>query len=183
MIVTDRLILRRWRPEDLTPYAAMMADPEVFSWLGGSQTIDEAEARLARREAVFETLGYGIWAVERRRDGAFLGAVGLDPTENDIPFHPAVEAAWRLARRGWGHGYATEAARAAIDDGFTRCGLSEIVAITARTNLRSRAVMERVGMSRDSTRDFNHPALAASDPLRPHVVYAIRAAALRTRIG
>ena len=181
MIVTDRLILRRWRAEDLAPYAAMMADPEVFAWLGGSQTPAEVEARLGRREAVFEALGYGIWAVERRDDGAFLGAVGLDPTEDDIPFHPAVEAAWRLARQAWGQGYATEAARAAIDDGFTRCGLPEIVAITARINLRSQAVMQRLGMVREPAKDFDHPALAADDPLRPHVVYALSAAASRAR--
>jgi ribosomal-protein-alanine N-acetyltransferase len=181
VIETPRLILRRWREEDVAPYAAMMADPEVFTWLGGSQTPAEVEARLAHREAVFEALGYGILAVERRADGAFLGAVGLDPTEDDIPFGPAVEAGWRLARHAWGQGYATEAARAAIDDGFNRCGLTEIVAITARTNLRSQAVMERIGMTRDPARDFDHPALAAGDRLRPHVVYAAKAAAWRAR--
>jgi ribosomal-protein-alanine N-acetyltransferase len=85
-----------------------------------------------------------------------------------------VEVGWRLVRTAWGHGFATEAARAAIDDGFSRVGLPEIVSFTARSNLRSQAVMERLGMERDENRDFDHPKLAPDHPLRPHVVYATR---------
>jgi RimJ/RimL family protein N-acetyltransferase len=173
VIETDRLILRRWREADLAPYAAMMADPAITDWLGGDQTPAEAEAVLARREAVFEARGFGIWAVERRADGALLGAVGLDPAGDDMPFAPGVEAAWRLARHAWGFGYASEAARAALDDGFGRCGLGEILAVTAKINLKSQAVMRRLGFAPQPWRDFDHLRLAPGDPLRPHVVYAL----------
>jgi RimJ/RimL family protein N-acetyltransferase len=179
VIETDRLILRRWRQADLDPYAAMMADPAVTDWLGGGQTPDKVRTVLARREAVFDKLGFGIWAVERREDGAFLGAVGLDPTGDDMPFAPAVEAAWRLVRQAWGFGYATEAARAAINDGFDRCDLTEILAVTAQINLKSQAVMRRLGFAPRPWRDFDHPDIAPSDPLRQHVVYAMRADAWR----
>ncbi|MGH7024061.1 MAG: GNAT family N-acetyltransferase [Caulobacteraceae bacterium] len=175
MIETQRLILRPWREGDLAPYAAMMADPDVANWLGGTMTLAEAEASLARRAATFEHLGFAMWVVERKADGVFLGSVGLDPAGDDIPFAPVVEVGWRLVRNAWGLGYATEAARAAIDDGFMRCGLAEIVAITARTNPRSQAVMERLGMARRPDLDFDHPNLAPDDPLRPHVVYVARA--------
>jgi ribosomal-protein-alanine N-acetyltransferase len=170
LIETPRLILRPWRAMDLSPYAAMMADPEVGDWLGGTLTRAQAEAQVSRLQAEAD----GAWVVERRRDSAFIGSVGLSAVGDDIPLAPAVEVGWRLARAAWGHGYATEAARAIIDDGFARLGLAEIVAFTASTNRRSQAVMERLGLERDPSRDFDHPRLAAGHALRPHVVYAAR---------
>ena len=181
MIVTERLILRSWREDDVAPYAAMMADPEVADWLGGPRDPSTAARDIARRQAVIDDLGYGIWAIERRSDGAFLGAAGLDPVEDDIPFHPAVEAAWRLARHAWGAGYATEAARGALGDGFGRCRLAEVYAITARSNLKSQAVMRRLGFERQPEADFDHPRLADDHPLRPHVVYRLSAEAVAAR--
>jgi ribosomal-protein-alanine N-acetyltransferase len=172
LIETERLILRPWRAADLDPYAAMMADPEVTDWLGGGQNRAAAEAHLKFLNETLEARGFSILAIERKADGAFVGSAGLAPVREDIPFAPAVEVGWRLARHAWGHGYATEAARAAIDDGFSRLGLAEIVSFTAAGNRRSRAVMERLGLVRDPTRDFDHPKLAAGHPLRPHVVYA-----------
>jgi RimJ/RimL family protein N-acetyltransferase len=177
VIETSRLILRRWRASDLIPYAAMMADPEVTYWLGGGQGAAEAEAHIARMESGFEAGGFGIWAVECKADGAFVGSAGLADVREDIPFAPAVEVGWRLARRAWGRGFASEAAAAALADGFSRVGLNEIVSFTAVSNRRSRAVMERLGMVRDAARDFDHPKLAADHPLRPHVVYVARASA------
>jgi ribosomal-protein-alanine N-acetyltransferase len=174
LIETERLILRRWRAADLAPYAAMMADPAVIYWLGGGQSVAEAEAHVAWLEAMFDAKGLGIWVVENKTDGAFLGSAGLAEVGGDIPFAPAVEVGWRLARDAWGHGYATEAARAAIADGFSRLALDEIVSFTAMTNLRSQAVMERLGLKRDPTRDFDHLKLAPEHPLRPHVVYVAR---------
>jgi ribosomal-protein-alanine N-acetyltransferase len=170
LIETERLILRAWQAADLPAYAAMMADPEVGDWLGGTLTLDQAEAQVARLQAEED----GAWAVERRCDAAFIGSVGLSAVGDDIPVAPAIEVGWRLARAAWGHGYATEAARAVIDDGFARLGLAEIVAFTSSTNRRSQAVMERLGFQRDPTRDFDHPRLAVDHPLRPHVVYAAR---------
>ncbi len=176
MIETERLILRRWRSEDLDPYAAMMVDPEVADWLSGVQTRENAEDAIARMEAQRAGLGYAGLAVERREDGAFLGAVGLSPLGEDHgPSLRAgtVEIGWRLARAFWRFGYATEAARAVLEDGFERLGLPEIVAFTAASNTRSRAVMQRLGFTRQAWRDFDHPNLAPDHPLRPHVVYAI----------
>ncbi|HEY2482489.1 MAG TPA: GNAT family N-acetyltransferase [Caulobacteraceae bacterium] len=174
MIETPRLLLRRWRASDHAPYAAMMADPEVTYWLGGGQDAAEAEAHIARMESLFEAGGFGIWALERKADGAFVGSAGLAEVRDDIPFAPAIEVGWRVARRAWGHGFASEAAAASLADGFSRLGLKEIVSFTAVSNRRSRAVMERLGMMRDAARDFDHPKLAPDHPLRPHVVYAMR---------
>jgi RimJ/RimL family protein N-acetyltransferase len=174
MIETERLILRRWRAEDLEPYAAMMADPDVTDWLGGGQTRAEAEAAIGAFEAQIDELGMGTLALARRADGAFVGSAGVRPVRDDIALAPAVEAVWRLGRPHWGRGYASEAAAALLADGFARFGFDEILAFTARSNLRSRAVMECVGMTRDAGRDFEHPKMAVGHPLRPHVVYVAR---------
>jgi RimJ/RimL family protein N-acetyltransferase len=171
VIETERLTLRRWRAEDLDPYAALMADPEVTDWLGGGQTRAQAEAAAAAFEAEIERLGMGTLALARKDDGALVGSAGLRPVRADIPLAPAVEIVWRLARPAWGRGYATEAALALLADGFSRHGLKEIVAFTGEANLRSRAVMERISMVRDPARDFEHPKMPMGHPLRPHVVY------------
>jgi ribosomal-protein-alanine N-acetyltransferase len=174
MIETERLILHRWRATDLEPYAAMMADPQVTDWLGGGRTRPQAEAMIGQLDVEFDRRGYGILVFERKADGAFLGSGGLWSVGEEIPFAPAVEIGWRLARNAWGQGYATEAATALLEDGFGRVGLPEIVAFTAQINRRSRLVMERLGMSRDPTRDFEHPRLPEGHPLRSHVVYVAK---------
>ena len=174
MIQTPRLILRPWRDADRAPNAAMLADPEVGYWLGATQTAEEASAGIDRAIAHLAAHGFGLLAIERRADGAFLGAAGLMTLRDGHPLGPGVEIGWRLARAAWGGGHATEAARALLDDGFTRLSLAEIIAFTAISNLRSRAVMERLGMVRRPDRDFEHPSLAEQHPLRPHVVHAAR---------
>ena len=174
MIETERLILRRWRQGDLDAYAAMMADPEVTDWLGGGQTRAEAETAIVGFEAQIEREDMGTLVCERKADRLFVGSGGLRPVREDAPLAPEVEIVWRLARTAWGNGYATEAARALLADGFERVGLAEIVAFTAGTNQRSRAVIERLGMARDPARDFDHPKMPPGHPLRPHVVYAVR---------
>ena len=175
MIETERLILRRWRAADRAPYAAMMADPEVGYWLGATLSEAEALAQINRFESEFDPTGKGFWAIERKADGAFLGAAALVTVIEAMPPAPATEIGWRLARAAWGCGYATEAARALLAHGFEKLGLTEIIAFTAETNLRSQAVMGRLGMARDAARDFDHPAIAADHPLRRHVVYVARA--------
>jgi ribosomal-protein-alanine N-acetyltransferase len=108
-----------------------------------------------------------------RGTGEFVGFTGLAVTEFEAHFTPAVEVGWRLARSAWGNGYATEAARAALSFGFEEAGLNEVVSFTAPANRRSRAVMERIGMSRDPRDDFDHPGLPGGHPLRPHVLYRV----------
>lgn len=172
---TERLLLRRWRGADRAPFAALNADLEVNEFLTGPLERVESDALVAGIEAGFGRHGFGLWAVERRADGEFLGFAGIAPVPFEAPFTPAVEVGWRLARPAWGHGYATEAARAALRFGFAEAGLEEVVAMTAVGNARSRAVMERLGMSRDPRDDFEHPRLPPGDPLRPHVLYRIPA--------
>ncbi len=175
MIETPRLLLRRWRDSDREPYVAMMADPEVGYWLGGSMTTDGAATHIDRFEVQLAETGFGYLAVEHKADGAFIGCVALRPVRETMPPAPGIEVAWRLTPAAWGHGFATEAAGALLADGFARRGLAEIIAFTTVSNRRSRAVMERIGMARDPARDFDHPTLAEHHPLRAHVVYAARA--------
>ena len=175
MIQTERLILRQWREEHREPYAAMMADPEIGYWLAGTQTRDQSLAAIDRFQAELDANGFGMMAAERRNDGAFIGAVELELLKPSMPIAPGHEIGWRFARHAWGCGYASEAARALLADGFERLGLAEILAFTAVSNTRSRAVMERIGMRHQASRDFDHPALAADHPLLRHVVYVATA--------
>ena len=172
---TARLLLRRWRPADREPFAALNADPEVMEHYPATLGRAESDALVDRIEADIERRGFGLWAVELREGGEFIGFVGLDVPSFEAHFMPAVEAGWRLARPAWGHGYATEAARAALAFGFEHLQLDEIVAMTAVRNARSRAVMERLGMSRDPADDFGHPKVPVGHELRPHVLYRIAA--------
>ncbi|HEY2049530.1 MAG TPA: GNAT family N-acetyltransferase [Caulobacteraceae bacterium] len=170
---TERLILRPWRDEDRAPYAQMMADPEVGYWLGGTLTAAQVNAQIDRAVAQLADGGPSMVAVERRSDGVFLGASGLMLVHVSLPLAGEVEIEWRLARAAWGVGYATEAAGEVARYGFGELGLETIVAFTAVSNHRSRAVMERLGFERQPWRDFDHPNLALDHPLRRHVVYAL----------
>ncbi|KAK1180490.1 GNAT family N-acetyltransferase [Streptomyces sp. NBS 14/10] len=169
---TDRLVLRGWRESDLAPWAAMNADPEVREYFPGILTREQSDASVAHFQADLDQRGWGWWAVEVKATGAFIGFTGLDPVDEDTPF-TGVEVGWRLARPHWGHGYATEAARAALDHGFESVGLTEILAITTATNLRSQAVMRRLGMTRDPADDFDDMTVSEG-PLRRSVVYRLQ---------
>ncbi len=172
---TERLVLRPWRDEDLEPFAAMGQDPEVMAHFPGLIDRARAEAILLRFRAHFAKHGWGIFALEAPGVAPFLGFVGLQWVPFEAPFTPAVEIGWRLARAHWGNGYATEAARAALDFGFDELSLEEIVAMTVRANVRSWRVMERIGMMRDEGGDFDHPNVPEGHPLRRHILYRMRA--------
>lgn len=172
---TERLRLRRWRAADREPFAALNADPEVMEYFPDRLTREQSDRLLERIEADFERCGYGLWALETRADGEFIGFTGLSSVPFEAHFTPAVEVGWRLARSAWGRGYATEAAGAALAFGFDDVGLSEIVSFAVTGNARSRAVMERIGMEHDPTGDFEHPSLPVRHPLRPHVLYRVAA--------
>ncbi|MCR4465640.1 GNAT family N-acetyltransferase [Burkholderia sp. SCN-KJ] len=180
-IETERLTLRRWRPGDAGALAAMHADPDVTAWLArGPMSFDEAEAVIARFEAHFDTHGFGVWAIERRADGALIGLCGLSrEVRDEHPMAPCVEIIWRQARASWGHGHVAEAAAAVLVDGFDRVGLGEIFAWTAAANQRSQRVAQQLGMARQPMRDFDHPALPPGHALRPHVVFVARATPVR----
>ena len=174
-IRTERLVLRRWRPSDREPFARLNADREVMRYLLAPLSRAESDAFVERIEAHFDQRGFGLWAVEAVGTAPFVGYVGL--AYHDFPAHftPAVEIGWRLDRPYWGHGYATEAARAALADGFERIGLREIVSFTIPANLPSIRVMERLGMTRDPRDDFDHPNVPEGHPYRRHVLYRVGA--------
>ncbi|WP_332772876.1 GNAT family N-acetyltransferase [Phenylobacterium sp.] len=173
MIQTPRLILRRFREEDRDAFAAMNGDPRVGEWLGGTSDRAASDAMLDRINAHIDEHGWGLWAAERKADARVVGFIGLATVKADaLPVGPAVEMGWRLIPDAWGGGLATEGARAALDWGFGHIDTPEIIAFTAATNLKSQAVMARIGMVADPVRDFDHPRLAEDHPLRRHVVYA-----------
>ena len=169
---TPRLRLRQWRDDDLTPFAALNADPEVMGHFPAPLQRHESDALARRCQALIAERGWGFWAAELKESGAFIGFVGLHTPLAELPFAPCVEVGWRLARTYWGRGLATEAACAALRVGFETLGLREIVSFTTLGNLRSRAVMERIGMT-NSHADFEHPAVPEGHPLRLHCLYRI----------
>jgi RimJ/RimL family protein N-acetyltransferase len=153
MIETPRIRLRCWRESDREAFAAMNADPGVMLDQGGPLSREKSDAKLDRYAAAFVRYGFCRWVTEGR-DGEFLGYTGIMPSPAEHPLGPHFEIGWRLVRRAWGHGYASEAAGAALKDVFDRAGLVEVLAYTAPDNLRSQAVMARLRLRRDPARDF-----------------------------
>jgi len=184
---TQRLLLRTWREEDLEPFAALNADARVMEHFPAPLDRAASDALAARAQAGLEERGWGLWAVEvldlpgSGRAG-LAGFVGLAPATFEASFTPATEVGWRLARWAWGRGYATEAATRVLDLALRSAasggsgkglGLAEVVSFTATTNLRSQAVMTRIGMHRDRAGDFDHPSVPPGSPLRRHVLYRV----------
>lgn len=153
----------------------MNADPLVMDHFPDPLTRRQSDDLIEKIEADFEAHGYGLWALELRATGEFVGFAGLATPSFEAHFTPAVEIGWRLARTAWGKGYATEAAQAVLAFGFEEVGLAEIVSFTTVANERSRAVMERIGMVHDPAEDFDHPVIPAGHPQRRHVLYRIAA--------
>jgi RimJ/RimL family protein N-acetyltransferase len=172
-IRTERLLLRPWVAADREPFAAMNADPQVREHFPALLSREESDASVARIEAHFAEHGYGFWAVEVSGVAPFVGMVGLAVMDFESHFTPCVEIGWRLATPYWGRGYATEGALASLDFGFVELQLDEIVAYTALGNIRSRRVMERIGMTHDPADDFDHPSVPDGHPFRKHVLYRI----------
>lgn len=175
MIQTPRLLVRPWCDADRAAFAAMGRDPEVMRYLGPLMTRADSDAGVDRMLAAQARDGFCFWAVEQRDDGAFVGFCGLKRVDFAGVLNGTVEIGWRLRRESWGLGLASEAARAVCDWGFAN-GLARIVSFTATGNLASQRVMQRIGMVRRADLDFDHPVLAAGDPLRRHVVYDIEPA-------
>jgi RimJ/RimL family protein N-acetyltransferase len=174
-LVTERLALRGWRDSDRVPFAELNADPEVMRYFPSRLTREHSDAMIDRIESGFEREGFGLWAVELLETGEFVGFVGLARPKFDARLAEHTEIGWRLARQAWGYGYATEAAREALRYAFDPAcaNLAEVISFTAAINLRSRAVMERIGMMHDESDDFEHPSLPPGHALRPHVLYRL----------
>ena len=179
---TPRLRLRQWRESDVTPFAAMNADPKVMEYFPALQSAEASAAGIASWQSQFASQGWSNWAVELVGSGEFIGFIGLSVPRRTFTFSPCVEVGWRLAAAHWGRGYATEGARAALRAGFERIGLDEIVSFTAVGNRKSRAVMERIGL-RNANQDFEHPGIPAGHPLRLHCLYRINREQWRENAG
>lgn len=169
---TERLLLRQWQERDLEPFAELNADPEVMRYFPAVLTREQSDAVVATIRRAIEDHGWGLWAVEVIDGPGFIGFVGLNEPNFDAHFTPAVEVGWRLAREHWGHGYATEAAQAALDFGFEELALDEIVAMVGTGNRRSQRVAERLRMTCDRADDFDHPRVPEG-PLRRHMLYRL----------
>jgi RimJ/RimL family protein N-acetyltransferase len=185
LLSTPRLLLRSWTDEDAEALFALSSDPETmvyFPALAGRQQIHEL---VARHRDLLAQGRPGLMAVEVRPGhvlaGRCIGFVGLAEPAWEAPFTPCVEIGWRLAKQAWGHGYATEAARAVLRHAFTTLGLDEVVSFTAVVNTPSEAVMRRIGMRRSPADDFDHPRVEPGQPLRRHVLYRLTAAEWRAR--
>ncbi|WP_201604815.1 GNAT family N-acetyltransferase [Psychrobacter immobilis] len=174
VIETERLYLRQWQASDFAVFAEINADPEVMKYFPKLLTPKVSDIIASKCQQLIANQGWGLWAVSlkdrSKENGAFIGFVGLNDTHADMSFAPAVEIAWRLHKDYWGQGYATEAARAALNFAFTELSLDEVVSFTAVINKRSQLVMERLGMM-DTRANFYHPALDPNHQLAEHVLY------------
>lgn len=174
MLETERLVLRPWRNDDVAPFVAINADPAVTEFLPGPLSADEARALFARQNALYEQYGTCYLAAQLKATDELVGFVGLKYNDAALPFAPCHDIGWRLGSQWWGGGLATEGAHAVMRHGFDRLALDEIVSFTVPANLRSRRVMERLGMVHDAAGDFDHPALPPGHRLARHVLYRLR---------
>jgi ribosomal-protein-alanine N-acetyltransferase len=183
VVTTARLVLRPFEDTDRQPFFELNTHPLVVESLGVSPSRMESDGFVDRIGEEQAREGWGLWAVEVPGGPRFAGMVGLHRMNTALPCAPAVEVGWRLHPDTWGHGYATEAASASVRFGFEKARLDEILAITTTRNVRSQAVMRRIGMVRDPTGDFDHPSLPENSPLRRHVLYRIGASHARLTEG
>ena len=172
---TSRLLLREWRPEDREPFAVMNADPRVMEYFPATLPRRQSDALARRSERHFARHGFGPWAVEVPGVAPFVGFVGLVVPAFDAHFTPCIEIGWRLSAEHWGQGYATEAALASAAHAFGALGAEQLVSFTTPANVRSRAVMRRIGMTHDPADDFDHPRMPHGHPLKRHVLYRMDA--------
>ncbi len=170
-IQTHRLLLRQWHDEDLPQLIELNRDPKVMEFIGPLLTEDHTKAMMERSRESWKKRGYGRFAVEISESATTIGFIGLALTRIETHFAPAVEIGWRLATESWGSGYATEGALAVKDYALAELGLTEIVSFTSEVNLRSRRVMEKIGLRRNPTDDFDHPSISEGNPLHRNVLY------------
>lgn len=171
MISTPRLLLRAWKDSDREPFASLNADPEVMEFFPALLSRSESDGLVDRINTHLNEHGFTFFAAELKEDGTFIGFIGMARPTFKAHFTPCVEIGWRLARPYWNLGLATEGAKAILRYGFEQLKLAEIVSFAVAANLRSRRVMERIGMTYDPADDFDHPNLPAGHPLSMHVLY------------
>lgn len=175
---TERLRLRPWKEHDFPDLAALCSDPEVMRYF--PKVLDQQESRDFQNnmQQIIDAHGWGLWCTELKNTGEFIGLIGIIPLKSIYTFSPGIEVGWRIATQHWGNGYATEGAQASLDFAFKDLRAAEVVAITTTKNMRSRKVMQRLGMI-DTGENFLHPSLASNHPLTEHVLYKIDESAWR----
>lgn len=173
IIETKRLILRTWKEEDKEPYFLINSDPKVIEFLRGPLTMEQTREFIQAMNNQNDKYGYTLWAVELKDSSKLIGFIGLNYTNWESNFTPAVEVGWRLSSEYWGKGYATEGAKASLDYGFNKIGLKEIVSFTVPANIRSLEVMKKIGLKRDVNGNFSHPKLPKDHYLSQHVLYRL----------
>lgn len=171
---TERIVLRRWRASDREPFRKINADPRVMEFFPSTLSAAESDQLFERIEQHFADHAFGLWAAELREGNTFVGYVGLAVPRFEAPFTPCVEIGWRLSADHWGRGLATEGAREVVRYAFGKLKLPSLVSFTVPANVRSRRVMEKLGMTHDPADDFDHPNLPKGHPLRRHVLYRLR---------
>jgi len=169
---TDRLKLRQWKDSDLIAFAKLNADPEVLKFFPSTLKKNESNDLAYKIKGLIEKRGWGCWAVEEIKTKKFIGFVGLHEPTYDLPFSPCVEVAWRLAKEYWGNGYATEASNICLEFAFNKLNIDKIFSFTSVPNIKSIAVMERIGMV-NINKNFEHPNIPKGHPLSEHVLYQI----------
>jgi len=169
---TQRLLLRQWQEKDYPLFALINADPTVMQYYPDVLSAEQSNAMASKLEALIAEKGWGFWAVEKTDEKHFIGFVGLHEPTYDLPVTPCVEIGWRLAKEHWGQGYATEAAKQALSVAFEKLDIPEVYSFTSITNLKSRAVMERISMI-NTGNNFEHPIIPTGHPLREHVLYKL----------
>jgi RimJ/RimL family protein N-acetyltransferase len=173
IIETPRLLLREWKPEDLESFVSINQDPRVMEFMPHLLTVKESQEFIDQIIAHFRQHGFGKFACVLKETNEFIGYVGFTVSTFETAFTPCIEISWRIGSQYWGHGYATEAARAVLDRAVSQWGLKEVVALSVPDNVRSRRVMEKLGMTHDPRENFAHPKLPKDHPLSIHVLYRI----------
>lgn len=174
ILETQRLIIRQWRDSDLQPLASINQDPKVMEHFPAPKTFEETRNFIIGNRALYDQLGYCLYAVELKDTHEFIGWVGLQPVTEELPCFPAIEIGWRIGTMYWGKGYATEAAQAVMHHAFNNLGLDELVTFTTTTNKRSEKLMQRLGFTHMPNEDFDHPKIADGHILQRHVFYRKR---------
>ncbi|QJB70062.1 GNAT family N-acetyltransferase [Parasphingorhabdus halotolerans] len=172
---TERLVMREWHEDDLDAFHAINSDPRVMETLGPLKDREEIINLISRLQALQEKDGCCFWALETKSDGALIGWCGMIRGAHDVPVKDKLEIGWRLEFDSWGKGYVTEAAKKCIEWAADQFPDEEVWAITSVDNHRSRAVMQRLGMSHLPDLDFDHPLVEPGSHLLRHVTYCTKA--------
>ena len=169
---TERLILRQWHKHDLVPFAEINKDSDVMKYYPSTLTESESNLFAKKLEMLISERGWGFWAVALKSNSQFIGFVGLHKPEADLPFTPCTEIGWRLSKKYWGNGYATEAASIVLKFAFDKLQLKEVASYTSPLNIKSKSVMERLNMV-NTMQNFEHPSIPKEHKLREQVLYKV----------